>query len=373
MTNAATKARKFGPVKTVVFSTILVVLFFAAAELALRVGVSLFRSPAERFDFLTGTFVLVPGAHPRIGAPPIEINSRGFVGPEFREPRAPGVTRIVTVGDSCTFGQGSGVETYPQQLSLRLNGHSEPPHYQVINAAIEGLNSELALRRFETKVAPLKPDIVTVYLGWNDLMKFDPSGQVEHPGLGIIARAIDQLWLVKAMRKVIFYSVRPNVSAPATGPASRTGAFRDYRPSVFENNLHKIIQAARADGAKVAVMTLPSVVSADMTPDDLRRANVVFPYYSSAYAVGDYVDLIAAYNGSIRTVARAEGVQLVDLADEIDGRPDRRKLFLDTMHANQRGRELIADILAQHLRDSGLVAGRADSSGGRPGSTDGRS
>ena len=102
-------------------------------------------------------------------------------------------------------------------------------------------------------------------------------------------------------------------------------------------------------------MTLPSVVSDDMSVNDLRRANVQFPYYSSAYAVGDYVDLIASYNRSIRDVAGTERVGLVDLAKEIDGRPDRRKLFLDTMHPNQRARELIADTLARHLRESGLV------------------
>lgn len=355
MTTVSPKTRAFGPVKTIVFSTILVLLFFGAAEIALRVCVSLFRAPAERFDFATGTFVLVPGTHPRIGAPPIQVNSRGFVGPEFEEPRPPGVTRIVTVGDSCTFGQGTGVETYPQQLSLRLNGRNGTPHDQVINAAIEGLNSDLALRRLLTKVIPLRPDIVTVYLGWNDLMKFDPAGQVERPGLGIIARTIDRLWLIKGMRKLVFYYIRPRVSPPATGPAGRTGAFGEYRPAVFESNLRSIIRAARGAGAKVVVMTLPSVVSDDMSVDDLRRANVVFPYYSSAYAVGDYVDLIASYNRSIRAVAGAEGVVLVDLAKEIDDRVDRRTLFLDTMHANQQGRELIADILARHLRESGLV------------------
>ena len=226
----------------------------------------------------------------------------------------------------------------------------------MINAGVEGLNTDLALRRFVTKVIPLKPDIVTVYLGWNDLMKFDPAGQVERPGLGIIARIIDQLWLIKGLRKVIFYDLRPAISTPATGAASRTGAFRDYRPAVFERNLRSIIGAARVAGAKVVVMTLPSVVSDDMTADDLRRAAVKFPYYSSAYAVGDYVDLIASYNRSIREVARTEGVELGDLANEIDGRADRRQLFLDTMHANQRGRELIADILARQLRESGLVS-----------------
>ena len=179
--------------------------------------------------------------------------------------------------------------------------------YQVINAGIEGLNTELALRRLVTKVIPLKPDIVTVYLGWNDLMKFDPAGQVERPGLGIIARVIDQLWLVKGMRKLIFYYLRPSVSAPATGPASRTGAFGDYRPAVFERQPAIDHSGCARGGGEGRGDDAAQRGERRHDPDDLRRANVQFPYYSSAYAVGDYVDLIASYNRSIREVAGTEG------------------------------------------------------------------
>jgi lysophospholipase L1-like esterase len=222
----------------------------------------------------------------------------------------------------------------------------------VINAGIRGLNTEFALRRLVTKVLPLAPDIATVYLGWNDLMKFDPQGQVREPGSAIVARLLDRMWLIKGMRKLIFYYLRPLVSAPTTGPASRTGKFRDYRPSVFEENLRRIVQAARDQRSTVVVMTLPSVVSDDMSLDDLHRLNVIFPYYQSAYGVGDFVDLIAAYNRSIREIVASENVMLVDLATEFADRADRRNLFFDTMHPNQAGRAVIAEILAHRIRGS---------------------
>jgi lysophospholipase L1-like esterase len=354
---------RFGPVKIVVFSTLIVALFFAAAEVALRTWVYFFRTPAESFDVSTGTFVLQPGVYPSRGKEPIRVNTRGFVGAEFEDPPPQGVIRIVALGDSCTFGQGNAQETYPAQLELRLNRDTGSPRYQVINAGIEGLNSELALRRLESKVIPLRPDIVTIYIGWNDLMKFDPTSHGESRGLGVMARAIDRLWLTKGLRKLLFYYVRPHLSNPATGPASHTGKFREYRPVVFETNLRAIIASGRKMGAEMLAMTLPTVVSDDMTLADIRRANVVFPYFGSAYAVVDYLDLIAAYNRSIRRVASEEEVLLVDLATEIDGRPDRRRLFLDTMHPNEKGRELIADILARHLRGNGYLRSMGDRRG----------
>lgn len=360
-------SRRFGAVKTAVFTTILMLVFFGIAESGIRIWVYFFREPAERFDVESGTFVLVPGSHARLGAAPIRVNSRGFVGEEFEEPRPAGVMRIVSIGDSQTFGLGTGVETYPAQLAIRLNGGTAEGRYQVINAGIEGLNSELALRRLVSKVLPLAPDVVTVYIGWNDLMKFDPAGQRESPGLAVVARAMDRLWLTKGLRKLIFYYIRPRVSAPATGPSSRTGAFRHYRPAVFETNLRAIIEAARSAGARVVVMTLPSVVSDDMTLNDLRRANVIFPYFASAYAVGDFIDLIAAYNDAIRRIAGEQHVLLVDLAREIDGRPDRRSFFWDTMHTNQRGLELIAEVLRRELHADELLGATGAGSAARKG------
>jgi hypothetical protein len=93
-----------------------------------------------------------------------------------------------------------------------------------------------------------------------------------------------------------------------------------------------------------------------MSVEDVRRANVQFPYFRGASAVGDFVDLIAAYNRTIARVAAEEGVPVIDLALEINARPDRRALFLDTMHANEAGRELIADIVARELRAQGVLA-----------------
>jgi hypothetical protein len=113
-----TKARAYGPFKTLLFSAILIIMFFAVAEMGVRVWVYFFRTLAERVDIASGTFVPVPGIFPRINAPPVQVNSRGFVGPEFDEPRSPGVKRLVAQGDSCTFGQWAGVETYPPSLHL---------------------------------------------------------------------------------------------------------------------------------------------------------------------------------------------------------------------------------------------------------------
>jgi len=347
---------RFGVGRSLLYSAILMLLCFGLIEGALRTYVYVFRAPAERFDLATNTFVLRPGSYPTPNPDPIVVNSRGFTGAEFEDPAPPGTLRIVSVGDSCTFGSGSVRGTYPARLEELLRTGADGRRYQVINAGIEGLNSELALRRLESRVVPLQPDLVTLYIGWNDLMKFDPDGQVESPRLALIARWLDRLWTVKGLRKLLFYNLRPRLAPPRTGPESRTGRYADYQPAVFERNLRAMIATARAIPAEVVVMTLPSVVSVDMSVEDIQRANVQFPYFRGANVVADFVDLIAAYNRTIRRVAAEEGVPVVDLAQEIDARPDRRALFLDTMHATPAGRGVIAEILARELRAQGVLA-----------------
>jgi lysophospholipase L1-like esterase len=354
MSDPVAPGPRFGLGRSLLYSAILIALCFGLLEGALRVYVYLFREPAERFDLRTRTFELRPGQYP--GWPdPIVVNSRGFVGAEFEEPPPPGTLRIVAVGDSCTFGAGSLRGHYPVLLEEKLAADGNGRRYQVVNAGIEGLNSELALRRLESRVVPLAPDLVTLYIGWNDLMKFDPAGQVESPRLALVARWLERLWTVKALRKLLFYDLRPRLSPPRTGPDAHTGAFADYRPAVYERNLRAMIATARAIPAEVVVVTLPSVVSPDMTAEEVRQERVQFPYFRGANVVPDFVDLIAAYNRTIRDVAADEGVPLIDLAQEIDARPDRRALFLDTMHATPAGRDLIATILARELRAQGVL------------------
>jgi len=355
MSESAGATPRFGVKRSLLYSAILMLVCFGLIEGSLRAYVYVFRAPAERFDLTTNTFVLRPGTYPTRTSDRIVVNSRGFTGAEFEDPAPPGTLRIMTVGDSCTFGAGSLHGPYPARLEELLQSGADGRRYQVINAGIEGMNSELALRRLESRVVPLRPDLVTVYIGWNDLMKFDPDGQVESPRLALIARWLDRLWTVKGLRKLLFYNLRPRLAPPRTGPESRTGRYADYKPAVFEHNLRSMIATARAIPAAVVLMTLPTVVSDDMSVEEVRRANVQFPYFRGANSVGDFVDLIAAYNRTIRRVAAETGVPVVDLALEIDARPDRRALFLDTMHANAGGHEVIAGILARELRSRGVL------------------
>lgn len=352
---------EFGLAKSIVFSLILIVFFLGLAELGIRSWSYFLRDPIQKFDVQTGTFVLIPGQHRR-GFATAYVNSEGFVGPELREP-SPQLWRIAAVGDSCTFGDGTLEGTYPAQLQHLLDTRVEGERvYEVVNAGIEGLDSELALRRLRSLVLPLEPEVVSIYIGWNDLMKYDPLAQTDMGRFSTLARLLDKLWLVKGLRKLLFFYVRPYLSPPATGPESRTGRFEGFKPTLYEANLREMITSVRGVGGRPVLVTLPTVLRADMSVTDLREAGVVFPYYASAYGVGDLLDLIAAYNRAIRRVGLDEQVPVIELAPVFEAVDDPTRYFFDTMHATAAGREKIAQELYRGLEREGLLGRVASAS-----------
>jgi lysophospholipase L1-like esterase len=227
--------------------------------------------------------------------------------------------------------------------------------YEVINAGIEGMDSREALYRLRQKVLDLGPEVVIIYIGWNDLMKYDPLGQAGQGVVPAASRWIDRLWLVKGIRKLMFVYLMPRVSPPLTGPESHTGKFEGFRPDQYIENVRTMIREIREHGAEPVLMTLTTVVRPDFTAEDVVQAGVYLPYYPSAYAVRDFLDLVDAYNRAVLEIARDEDVPVVDLYGTFMARPDFRSLYFDTMHPTREGYGIVARTALDVLDDTGLL------------------
>jgi lysophospholipase L1-like esterase len=347
---------RFGAGKSILFATIIFFTLLAMMEFSLRTWAYFFREQYERYDSESETFVLVPGEH-RQGRRVIKINSAGFIGEELKT-KTDEQIRIVGLGDSCTFGAGDYETAYPKLLDdLLSEGPGGNGRIEVINAGVEGHNSTMALSRYNYMVAPLEPDVVIVYIGWNDLMKTDPYGQSGENTLSAFVRSIDTLWITRGIRKAVFFYLRPSLNPPATGPESYRNTFEGFTPRRYQDNLDLILQSIVDDGAVPVLLTLPTVVRPNMTADDLKEAGVFFPYYPSAYAVGDFLQLVEAYNDVIRDAADTHGVPLIDIASDFSGLTPSTDYFYDTMHLSEKGRRSLAQKVAEYLRANNLFAG----------------
>jgi lysophospholipase L1-like esterase len=119
-------------------------------------------------------------------------NGKGVRGPEYADRPAPGVFRIVIVGDSVTMGVGvEENDAYPARLETALNDRRrlEPAlrggrlRHEVLNLGMASLGFDEILRRLEDVGLGYHPDLI-VY-GWT-------INDIDGPGYQATARPQDQ-------------------------------------------------------------------------------------------------------------------------------------------------------------------------------------
>ena len=337
--------------KQILFSFITVTLLVGGAEVGIRTWAFFFRTSYERYNFTTGRPELVPNIRysPSRGREFL-INSKGFVGPEFADQPPAGVYRIIALGDSCTFTTGIWNVAYPAILQSSLNAAKEPAKFEVINAGIEGYNSSFALARIREEILSYQPQLVTIYIGWNDLMKVNPENLSDTGKYSVLAAILDESYIVKALKKLIFINLRPWLFQPkVTSDVGDAHVYDHFVPTLYRANLEEMIKVLRENKIEVMLFTLPTVVRVGMTRDQLRKHNVIFPYFAGTYSVDKFLSLHRAYNRLIRAIGNENNIPVVDL-DEIFNQQNKDELFWDTMHPNEKGNLLITRSILEKLQ-----------------------
>lgn len=95
-----------------------------------------------------------------------KINRMGFREREIEPTKQPDTRRVICLGDSVT---AQGRPGYAELLNRLLT--SQPPtiqRWEAFNMAVYGYSSAQGLRLFQQTKNQLRPDIVTLYFGWND-------------------------------------------------------------------------------------------------------------------------------------------------------------------------------------------------------------
>lgn len=179
-----------------------------ALEIALRVagydpigrateGTGFFLAASDDPDL---AYVLVPNTGGRAWGCEVSVNSLGFRDREYERQKPDGVTRILVLGDSITFGNHMPVaDTYPEQLEALCA--EAGARVEVLNLGVGGydLLDEIAL--LERRGQALAPDRVVVGYCIND-------AGVQSANLSFIRFIEQQGRLVRASRLVQLVSVR---------------------------------------------------------------------------------------------------------------------------------------------------------------------
>ncbi len=194
------------------------------------------------------------------------INSMGFRDDEFPVAKAPGELRVITMGDSCTFGDGvANWETYSNVLEEMLGKALPGRRVQVIDAGVPGYTSYQVRTYLERELLKYQPDLVVVYVGFNDNVPA-PNGTTDAQrgmvGTSVwsVQRVLGSLrsyqllkYLILRLKGRMFTGHDPQENNPE-GPEHQIFRvpFADYIA-----NFLAIQQLGRQHGFKLLLVTLP--------------------------------------------------------------------------------------------------------------------
>ena len=286
--------------------------------------------------------VLAPYSHATFFRNQVRINNKGFRGPDI--PDEKGETyRIVALGESTTFGATiePGDKPWPEVLEQMIRERLKPRRpVQVINAGIFALTLPDNLRRLQTEILPLKPDLLISYHGINGFGLLDraipPLGEPRAPAYK--PRPIKLLADAEYGIKMRLY--RQGL-VPKTSP-SRTAAVAPLE-SDYARAYRELIMAAQTNHIRLALANFSMAVNERSDTDVIAFYRAGFP---AAYWL---IQANILHSTLLQQLAKEHPEVLhVDTHPNLDGEHDK---FIDLIHLTQQGRNQLAENIFTGIQD----------------------
>jgi len=296
--------------------------YFSAAEAYLpSPNPRLLFTPRADFDgFSEGTWV--------------HTNSLGLRERELPLDKPPGLTRLLFLGDSVTFGPGvRDDEPFPRLLEARLAG-ARPGRVETVNAGVVGYNTTQELARLQDVGLAYRPDVVVLTFVVNDLL--DAFSIFEHQYEPTGPLATEKAWL--RPNSHLYRFVQDTYwRASLDLRRLRTGQTEPMRPRArFEERLAEIAEiadTARSHGAAFFLVLYPDNLDDPVSP-------------------GPDGQQLSVRDELVRFVGRT-GYLFLDLTGSLGDVHDpraRQYRLREDPHPSQAGHQVIADALGGPLR-----------------------
>lgn len=283
-------------------------------------------------------------------------NKAGFRTREF-SPKPKGTFRIVTLGDSSTFGWGLDPEfTWQALLEKRLG--PVLGRVEVLNLGMSGFTTRHGLGVLRHYAQDLDPDLLILSFGANDARYvLRPADAVLSPDdsfLGSVRWTLLRLRSVQLLRRWIFsvYDPFKRVTAPDGQPVR--GRVQSVPVETYARNLGTMIDSARSRGATAVLLSL-------CAPDDYTEAMRAL----AAQLVLPFVDGKRLFTDSVEGI-KSGSVYPEEAAYErsVFGEKaiaENRWLYVtsDGCHPNRVGANIVADALAEAVEKAVSDLGKA--------------
>jgi lysophospholipase L1-like esterase len=253
------------------------------------------------------------------------INDQGLRGPEIGD-KEPGEYRILSLGESTTFAaQVPYADSYSAVLEALFDVPGARRRVRVLNAGVPGYSLFQGIQYLTKRSAPLRPDMVLLYFGFNDFLPVAYLAERVGPGAKAPGGRNDSELFghrhQPAQRFVSFLLEWSNLvrglSELATGGSDERLHQNSKRPRVPRRHRVKLLEVAKRYADKHGIELV-----------------IVVPIYA-------HFDRHAPL---LREFASSESVPIVDLPTLLGATflDDADVNFVDTVHPSSRGHRKIA-------------------------------
>ena len=284
----------------------------------------------------------------------VSTNSQGLRHEGDIGPKEPGAIRVVCLGDSVTFGyrvplvwperpdQYSRDQLpYPMLLERALRAANPGRKVEVIALAVPGYTSYQGLLLLRREIDRLRPDVLTVCFGWNDVTLRAATDREAMPDgrARLLLRRVTSasqalthaaLWLQRRRARADEQR-RQQQQQP---PPAQTARVPEGE---FAANIIEAARLARASGARVLVV---GTVYRDAVTNPAEAARV------------------RGHRDLLRSAAQVHGVDYIDIPELTEANhPHSKKLFGELIHPNHEGHRVFAVALLKHFAARNTLPG----------------
>ena len=282
----------------------------------------------------------------------VSHNALGFRGPDSTGTKAPGTTRIVTLGGSSTYCvKVSDEDTWPNRLKEALGAG-----YEVVNLGVPGYSAVENAIQTALGLSDLNPDVAVYYVGWNDLRgarlanldsyyaEFHGRHQLSHMGLRPTGpRGLASVhYALRLYERALGHAndFEPKAVRAEDGVAGIPGR---RSLALYRRNLVQIVTSCRAQG--IEPLLIPQVLNCGRLTADSSYGWIPF------VADNELCRMMAAYNDVMGQMAIENGVACLE---EVRTTAFAAGDFLDEGHFSPAGNKTFGELVADGIRRARL-------------------
>ena len=295
----------------------------------------------------------IPNAHAAFYLGNIIINNHGYRGDDFFIPKRNNF-RILTIGDSVTFGQSLFPDSRPWPAVLQALIRTRlrcKQTIEVVNGGVNGYHLKNSIDQIERDKNLVEPDLVLSYVGWNsmaDLGVYPPAMTLPQINWSKKDSVLPRVkWYAKKALVTIINEEIANLKHLypfEKNENSNAQLIKTARKGLLYKNYKQLIEQSKRYNFKLVLLSVNTAVTPE-SPEYAKR------FYEDPWpGLRSIIKQVEIHNELIQDIAHNEkNVLYFDTSKGLKGHYDSNK-FIDVVHFSPAGDQTLAENIFNKIR-----------------------